>query len=302
MTRKRPGRDVRGVLLLDKPRGLTSNRALQRVKRLFGAAKAGHTGSLDPLATGMLPICFGPATKLSGYLLEGRKTYAVTAALGVATDTGDADGTVTERSDAPPPDLGRVRAVLESFVGESDQVPPMYSALKQEGRRLYELARQGIVVERKARTVRIFELGLDRYAWPELAFTVSCSKGTYVRTLVVDVAARLGTLAHVTALRRLGVGPFGPEAMVELERVEAAAEIGFEALDRLLLPMDGVLADRPSLTLSERDERAIREGRPVQDRSWPAGVTRLYAADGRFLGVAEISAEGALAKRRLFGA
>jgi tRNA pseudouridine55 synthase len=301
MTRKRaPGRDVRGILLLDKPQGLTSNQALQRAKRLFQAAKAGHTGSLDPLATGMLPICFGPATKLSGYLLDARKTYAVQAELGVATDTGDADGKVTQRSSAPPPEPARVRVVLGSFVGESAQVPPMYSALKQDGRRLYELARQGLIVERTARTVCIYALHLDRYAWPELAFTVRCSKGTYIRSLVADVAAALGTLAHVTALRRLEVGAFPQDAMLDLEALERAASDGLEALDRRLLPMDSAVRDWPAVTLPEAAERALREGRRVKDRSAPQGLVRLYAVDGRFFGVGEISAEGELAARRLF--
>jgi tRNA pseudouridine55 synthase len=298
--RRASGRDVRGVLLLDKPAGLTSNRALQRAKRLYQAAKAGHTGSLDPLATGMLPICFGAATKLSGYLLDAGKTYAVTAELGVATDTGDADGSVTARSAAPAPSLPQVHAALQSFVGESTQVPPMYSALKQQGRRLYDLARAGVVVERAPRSVRIHSMALDRYAWPELVFTVSCSKGTYVRSLVVDLAEVLGTLGHVTALRRLAVGPFSAEHMVGFEALDGAAAEGLEALDRLLRPMDSALGERPSVTLPAADERVLRDGGRIQARQLPGGLVRLYAQEGRFIGVGEISPEGELAAHRLF--
>lgn len=301
MARRRvTGRDVRGVLLLDKPRGLTSNQALQRAKRLFGAAKAGHTGSLDPLATGMLPVCFGRATKLSGYLLGAEKTYAVTAELGVATDTGDADGTMTGRSDVPPPAPERVSEVLRSFVGEYEQVPPMYSALKRDGRRLYDLARRGIVVEREARTVRIDSLELERYAWPEFSLSVTCSKGTYVRTLVMDIAEALGTLGHVTELRRLAVGPFAPDGMVDFEALERAAAEGQTALDRLLLPMDSAFADRPTVALAPEAALALAHGRRLADPAWPRGLVRLYSAEGVFLGVGEVSADGELATRRLF--
>jgi tRNA pseudouridine55 synthase len=299
--RRASGRDVRGVLLLDKPAGLTSNAALQRAKRIYQAAKAGHTGSLDPLATGMLPICFGAATKLSGYLLDAGKTYAVTAELGVATDTGDADGSVTERSAAPPPTPAQVEAALEAFVGESEQVPPMYSALKQQGRRLYDLAREGIVVERAARPVRIHSMQLDRYAWPELVFTVSCSKGTYVRSLVVDIAAALGTLGHVTALRRLAVGPFRTEDMVGFEALERAAAEGSAALDRLLQPMDSALGERPSVSLPAAAERVLRDGGRVEAPPHvPSGLVRLYGSEGRFIGVGEISPERELGAHRLF--
>src|SRR5690606_22393216 len=211
---ERRGRNVRGILLLDKPSGVTSNRALQRAKRLFQAAKAGHTGSLDPLATGMLPICFGAATKLAGYLLDARKTYAVTAELGTATDSADADGQVIAQSATPPPAELDVREAVASFEGDIEQTPPMYSALKRDGRRLYELARQGIVVDRAPRRVRIDTMTVEEYAWPTVRFTVTCSKGTYVRTLVTDLAARLGTLGHVTALRRLAVEPFDSADMV----------------------------------------------------------------------------------------
>src|SRR5215471_3139735 len=232
-------RDVRGILLLDKSRGITSNRALQRVKRLYGAAKAGHTGSLDPLATGMLPICFGIATRLGAFLLDADKTYRVTARLGIATDTCDADGAVVERRDGPQPTEPELRAALGRFEGDIDQTPPMYSALKHEGQRLYRLARRGEVVTRATRRVSIYELVLERYSWPDAELLVRCSKGTYVRSLVVDLALSLGTVAHVAALRRLAVAPFEGEPMATFEELESLAGAeGLGALDSRLLPAD----------------------------------------------------------------
>src|SRR5690606_28398173 len=243
----RHARDVRGILLLDKPAGLTSNQALQRAKRLYRAAKAGHTGSLDPLATGMLPICFGSATKLAAYLLDAAKTYSVTARLGIATDTADADGRVIGGDEGVQPDEASVRRALESFVGEIEQIPPMYSALKRDGQRRYDLARRGIVVDREPRRARIHEIALDDYACRLLRFTVKCSKGTYVRTLVTDIAKALGTLAHVAALRRLAVEPFAGREMVTLERLEQLAADGPAALDALLLPAESALSGWPKV-------------------------------------------------------
>lgn len=301
MARQRAkGRDVRGILLLDKPGGMTSNAALQRVKRMFDAAKAGHTGSLDPLATGMLPICFGAATKLSGYLLEARKTYAVVAAFGAATDTGDSDGEIVERSDAPPPDRDRVVRALASFLGDSEQVPPMYSALKRGGRPLYELARRGIDVERAARHVRIDAIELKSYRWPECRFDVTCSKGTYVRTLVADIAIALGTLGHVTGLRRLAVEPFDSDAMVDLDVLERAAANGFDALDGFLLPVDSPLAGWPRVDLdAARADRLAHGQRVPAEPDWPRGVVRVDTGSG-FLGIGEVLPEGELVSRRLF--
>jgi tRNA pseudouridine55 synthase len=296
----RKGRNVRGVLLLDKPSGMTSNQALQRVKRLYQAAKAGHTGSLDPLATGMLPICFGAATKLAGYLLDARKTYTVTAQLGVATDTADADGEVVERSDASAPDPEHVRRAVDALVGESLQTPPMYSALKREGRRLYELARRGIVVEREPRQVAIYSARLDEYAWPTLRFTVACSKGTYVRTLVTDLAESLGTLGHVTVLRRLAVEPFDPSGMVTLDALEREEAGGPAALDRLLLPAESALADWPLLELDPASTERLLHGQSVAAASgWPVGLVRLQDRSLGFIGIGEVLAERRLAPRRM---
>ena len=296
----RRGRNVRGILLLDKPSGLTSNQALQRAKRLYQAAKAGHTGSLDPLATGMLPICFGAATKLAGYLLDAGKTYTVTAKLGIATDTGDADGDVIARSDSPPPHETDVRSAVESFVGEIDQTPPMYSALKRDGKRLYELARQGIVVEREPRRVRIDAMQLEAYAWPVLSFTVTCSKGTYVRTLVTDLAEKLGTLGHVTALRRLAVEPFDPDDMIGFEQHELDAAQGFAALDGRLVPAERALADWPRLELPPHSTERLLQGQSLPAAAdWPVGFVRIVDRSLGFVGIGEVLPEGRLAPRRM---
>jgi tRNA pseudouridine55 synthase len=294
-------RDVRGILLLDKPQGLTSNQALQRVKRLFGAVKAGHTGSLDPLATGMLPICFGAATRISGYLLDAGKRYAVVAELGAATDSGDADGVIIERSTAPAPDLDQVIEVLRSFEGEIEQVPPMYSALKRDGKPLYELARRGIVVDRAARSVRIYSIALESYAWPQCGFIVQCSKGTYVRTLVEDVARSLGTLGHVIVLRRLAVEPFQDERMYTLDELEALAGEGTDVLDALLLPLERALAGWPRIDVQAEQAQRLMQGQSLAaDAGWPGGEVCLYAEAIGFFGIGEVTTEGQLAPRRVF--
>lgn len=299
--RARRGRNVSGILLLDKLAGVTSNGALQRVKRLFGAAKAGHSGSLDPLATGMLPICFGEATKISGFVLDAGKTYHVRARLGVATDSGDADGTVVETARVPTLDAAKLEAALAAFRGEQTQVPPMHSALKRDGRRLYELAREGRVVEREARAITIREIGLCAFEDPELEFRVVCSKGTYVRSLVGDIAAALGTVAHVTALRRTAVEPFEASQMVEEAALEQAAAAGPETLDAFLLPADTALARLPRVDLDEAGAAAVRQGRRLRaDAAWPRGWVRLYGPRTRFLGVGEVLEEHELAPRRLF--
>jgi tRNA pseudouridine55 synthase len=298
------GRDVRGILLLDKPAGLTSNRALQQVKRIYGAAKAGHTGSLDPLATGMLPICFGAATRLGGFLLDAQKVYRVTARFGVATDTGDADGEVTERRDEPQPNATAVEEALAQFRGEIDQVPPMYSALKQGGRRLYELARSGVVVEREARRVTIFELSIERYEWPQAQLFVRCSKGTYVRSLVVDLAAALGTVAHVAALRRVAVQPFADEPMTTLEALEAVTrERGAPGLDELLLPADRALVDWPGIVVPADAAARIEHGQEIAaDDLWPLGRVKIYREPREFVAIGEVTPQRRLAPRRVFSA
>lgn len=295
-----PRRDVHGVLLLDKPVGLTSNDALQRAKRLFNAKKAGHTGSLDPLASGMLPLCFGEATKVSGFLLDADKYYVVTCRLGSRTATADAEGEVIETKSVPRLDAQLIERALERFRGEISQVPPMYSALRHQGQRLYDLAREGIEVPREPRAVTIHELVLKGFTTEALSLEVRCSKGTYIRTLVEDVAQALGTCAHVTVLRRLAVGPFGlGSAMHGLAELELAAQGGTAALDALLQPVDSALAHWPKADLAGDAAWYFAKGQPVFVPGAPtAGRLRVYAAQ-RFLGVGEIISDGRLAPRRL---
>lgn len=293
-------RAVSGIVLLDKPADLTSNQALQRVKRLYRAGKAGHTGSLDPLATGMLPVCLGSATKVCSYLLDARKSYRVKARLGQSTDTGDAQGSVVGES--PEVEFSReaVEEVFGGFIGGYEQVPPMYSALKYKGRRLYTLARQGVEITRKPRAVRIFRLKLRSLRAPELQFDVTCSKGAYVRTLVEDMAAALGTLGHVRALRRTSVGPFGEAQMVALPTLEDLATEGFAALDRCLLPADRALTSWPRVVVPAALRGPFANGRAAAARpDWPRGQVRVYSPEGEFLGVGEVSATGRLAPRRV---
>ncbi|MDE2346508.1 MAG: tRNA pseudouridine(55) synthase TruB, partial [Gammaproteobacteria bacterium] len=229
-------RNVNGVLLLDKPVGMTSNQALQTVKAIYKARKAGHTGSLDPLASGLLPICFGEATKISGFLLDADKEYAVECKLGARTDTGDAEGRILETGTVPTLDRDYILKVFSRFHGGITQIPPMYSAIKHQGQRLYDLAREGIVVPREPRKIFIHALELSGYSNDSLAFNVRCSKGTYVRTLAEDVARELGCLAYVNALRRISVGEY--RSMYSLDEVRHFSQIGFSALDNLLMPID----------------------------------------------------------------
>jgi len=299
---KRRGEAVDGLLLLNKPPGMTSNRALQTVRRLLNAKKAGHTGSLDPAATGMLPLCFGEATKVCAYLLDADKSYRVTARLGIATDTGDTDG--QEVRTAPVPGLSAEEwdTILQSFVGESTQVPPMYSALKKDGKRLYELARQGETVEREARPIRIDEIRLLELAGSRLVFRVHCSKGTYVRTLVEDIAKRAGTVAHTARLHREAVGAFRAEDMIDIAAAEALAQESPQALRERLLPADSALADMPTVTVDAMDGERFSGGQVVDVAAGSIkGLARVYGAE-RFLGVGELAGNGRLAPRRVFQA
>jgi len=292
---------VDGLLLLDKPTGMTSNRALQKVRRLLNAAKAGHTGSLDPSATGMLPLCFGEATKVCAYLLDADKTYRVTARLGIATDTGDADGTPVATAEVPALSRDAWDAVLQGFVGESLQVPPMYSALKKDGKRLYELARKGEEVERAARPIRIHEIRLLEVSGTRLVFRVRCSKGTYVRTLVEDVARKVGTVAHTARLHRESLGPFRADAMVELAQLQAEAEQGSGMLMGHLQRPDKALTALPGVTLDREQGAKFRGGQAVLSAAEGAsGLARAYGPDDDFLGVGEWLPDGRLAPRRVF--
>lgn len=303
MSRKRNNRRaVNGLLLLDKPSGMSSNEALQQVKRLFNAQKAGHTGSLDPLATGMLPVCLGEATKVSGFLLDADKRYRMTCKLGVKTATGDAEGEVLEVRPVPRLESAELERVLARFRGEIQQIPPMYSALKHQGERLYKLARQGQEVERAPRTVLIHELTLLRQSEDELELEVACSKGTYVRALAEDLGEALGCGAHVSALRRLAVGPYrDPEAMVTLDELRHLATDGYAALDQHLLAVESALGNWPEVRLSADSAFYLRQGQAVLVPKAPtSGWVRLFDQHGRFLGVGEIQDDGKVAPRRLF--
>ena len=284
-------RDVDGILLLDKPEGLTSNAALQRVRRAFRARKAGHTGSLDPLASGLLPLCFGQATKASALLLDADKTYAVSIALGERTATADREGEVVERRAVPELTERFVRQQATRFLGESEQVPPMYSALKHEGQRLYRLARQGIEVERSPRRIVISRLELTGMSAARLDFEVDCSKGTYVRTLAEDLARACGTVGHVVALRRLTLGPFTEPRMQTLDEIEALAGDP-QALDALLLPTDAALPGLPAVQLGVAEQACILHGQAVFAAGPSACLVRMYGPEGRFLGVGRMSSEG----------
>ena len=293
-------RDVSGLLLLDKPPGMTSNAALQKVRRLFAARKAGHTGSLDPIATGMLPLCLGEATKLSAFLLKGEKTYRVTARFGTRTDTGDATGKTIAETAQRPPGRSQLEAVLDRFIGEIEQVPPMYSALKHKGRRLYELARAGQTVERAPRRIRIRRLELEEYSPSQCVFLVACGGGVYVRTLVEDLARAAGSLAHVSALRRLGVGPFVESGMVTMDQIEAGADLGHSRLDALLLPADAAVPALPAVRLSASESFYVQRGNPVAAaRGARPGPVRLYAEAQGFIGIGEATVDGQVAPRRL---
>ncbi len=296
----RDRRPISGVLLLDKPVGWTSNAALQAVKRLYQAQKAGHTGSLDPLASGLLPICLGEATKLSGLLLNADKAYRFIGRLGVTTTTGDAEGEILVTRPVGPLSRERVEAALRCFTGTIQQVPPMYSALKRNGQPLYKLARKGIEVERAPREVIVRELRLLRLDGEELECELRCSKGTYVRTLATDLGEELGCGAHVAALRRTAVEPYDTARMVTLEALRERAEQGLAALDEALLPVDSALPDWPAVRVRGDAAFYLRQGQPIlAPRAPTQGWVRLYEGEERFLGIGEILDDGRVAPRRL---
>ena len=297
---KRIRRSVSGIILLDKPRGFTSNAALQKVRWLLNAEKAGHTGSLDPLATGVLPLCFGEATKFSQYLLDADKGYETVAQLGVTTTTADAEGEVLERKQVSVSEA-LIEALMPQFRGDQQQVPPMYSALKRDGQPLYKLARAGEVVEREPRSVNITRLDLMSLDNDKARFAVSCSKGTYIRTLVEDIGRELGCGAHVAELRRTQAGPFDLSQTVSLEELEKAhGEGGAEAVDAFLKPVDSGLEHWPLLQLSEHSAFYWLHGQPVRAPEAPKfGMLRVQDHNGRFIGIGEVSEDGRVAPRRL---
>lgn len=299
MSRKRiKGRPVNGVVLLDKPLEMSSNHALQIVKRLFDAQKAGHTGSLDPLATGMLPVCLGEATKISAFLLDADKLYRFKCKLGSCTTTADAEGEVIESRPFEHIVKKDIERLLPDFTGDIEQVPPMYSALKKDGKRLYDLARQGIEVEREARPVTIHDLSLLSFKDGEVELEAHCSKGTYIRTLAEDIGEALGCGAYVSELRRLAVGPYDGD-MVSLEQLQALSEQGQEALDASLLPIDSGIANWPEVHLDPDSAYYIKLGQPVQVPRAPSdGWVRIYD-DEQFLGVGIIQDDGRIAPKRM---
>ncbi len=291
-------RVVDGVLLFDKPAGMTSNAALQTVRRLYGAAKAGHTGTLDPLATGLLPLCFGEATKFAGELLDADKSYRATIRLGIVTDTADAEGRVLAvRPVAVTPD--RWRVTTAEFQGELEQLPPMHSALKHEGRPLYEYARAGVEIARATRRIRIHRLETLSLSAEEAVIDVDCSKGTYIRALARDIGERLGCGAHLVALRRTRIGALDVGGALTLEALETMSAV---ERDACLLPVDALLADVPVARLDERDGRRLGHGLGVPWNGRAGQRYRLYAADGRFLGVGELGRDGVLRPRRMMSA
>jgi tRNA pseudouridine55 synthase len=304
VARRRRGRPLDGILVLDKPPGASSNRALQMAKRLYGAAKAGHTGSLDPLATGVLPLCFGEATKFSQYLLDADKAYESTFVLGVATATGDAEGEVLATVDASAVTEADVAAALESFRGEIEQIPSMYSALKHQGQPLYKLARQGKEVERKARRVVVKQLELRGFrsgSRAEVDIYLECSKGTYVRSIAEDLGSMLSCGGHVTRLRRTRAGPFAIEDSVTMATLEALqANDCIADMDALLLSADTAVKGLPLVRLSQSGGFYMRQGQPVLVPNAPCdGMVRVALETGEFLGVGEILDDGRVAPRRL---
>jgi len=291
-------RDLDGILLFDKPLGISSNAALQQVRHLFNAKKAGHAGSLDPLASGLLPICFGQATKVCGRLLNSSKSYQVTVQLGATTPSLDCETEVSDTAAVPALDAATIESVLAGFLGEQEQVPPMHSALKHQGERLYDLARRGESIERASRRIQIDRMQFMGFAQQQLTFTVRCSKGTYIRSLAADVAAKFGTLGYVATLRRLAVDPFDGKPMYEMAFLENLAPTDRDAL---LLPADAAFADLADTHLGSSSELGLLKGQTVTALTpAPSGQLRAYASNGRFLGLVEGQADGRVKPARLF--
>jgi tRNA pseudouridine55 synthase len=310
MSKRKSGCNIHGILLLDKRLGVSSNRALQEVRRLFNANKAGHTGSLDPLATGLLPLCFGEATKVSALMLDDNKRYQVVVQLGVMTDTGDREGAVLETKPVPELSVDDILTCLEKFTGEIDQVPPMYSALKHNGKKLYELAREGKTVERKARRIAILELKLLNFAEDQLTLDVFCSKGTYIRSLAEDIGHALGCGGTVNELRRLQAGQFNIEDAKTIEQLTAMDQ---QSLFQCLINVDKPLESLPAVRLSDEQATCIKYGQSLNLLSLnepglngldispekPQGTVRMYN-DAVFLGLGEMLRDGKLAPKKLF--
>jgi tRNA pseudouridine55 synthase len=299
--RKRRGRTVDGILLVDKLAGMTSNEALQAAKHLFDAQKAGHTGSLDPMATGLLPICLGEATKVSAFLLDADKYYRFTVRLGERTDSGDADGQVIATRTVSGIDRAMVETAVKAFDGEIEQIPPMHSAVKQQGKPLYEYAHRGQTVERAPRRTRVHRIEVADFDGHDVTLDVACAKGTYVRTLADDLGERLGCGGHIGGLRRTGAGPFVEPRMVTLETMrEHWSQGGAAALDRFLEPVDAALAEWPEIEVGSDVADFLRQGQGVQVPKAPAaGMLRLYERDGGFIGMGRVLDDGRIGPKRL---
>ncbi|MDT4288243.1 tRNA pseudouridine(55) synthase TruB [Methylomonas sp. MO1] len=298
MAKRKSGRDVHGIVLLDKRLGASSNQALQEVRRLFNANKAGHTGALDPLATGLLPLCFGEATKVSALMLDDDKRYQVTVQLGVMTDTGDSEGKIVAEMPVPALDGARIQACLQHFTGPIEQVPPMYSALKHQGKKLYELAREGKTVERQPRAITIYELQLLNFDAEvgQLTLDVFCSKGTYIRSLAEDIGHWLGNCGTVTALRRTKAGMFDLDQAHTLQQLQA---MDFAQLQNTLIALDVPLEAIPNVSLSAEQAEKIKLGQRIAFSGGMAGQVRIYSPQA-FLGLGEILLDGKLAPKKLF--
>ncbi|MEM7466583.1 MAG: tRNA pseudouridine(55) synthase TruB [Pseudomonadota bacterium] len=296
MGRRRKGRPINGILLLDKPTGITSNAALQTAKRALNAQKAGHTGSLDPLATGLLPLCFGEATKVSAYLLDADKSYEAEILLGITTTTGDSDGEVVKQNEVGHLTHAELSEVLKDFEGEIEQVPPMYSALKKDGQPLYKLARRGVEVARDARTIRIFALELLSFDGRAARVRVHCSKGTYIRQLAEDIGSALHTGGHITALRRTEVGPFKLDGAIKIEELDK----DLAQIEAKLLNPDQALGKFPAVSMTLDSANNVMHGAVVRISAAPKrGMVRMYDSQARFLGIGEITADGCVAPRRI---
>jgi tRNA pseudouridine55 synthase len=298
--KRKKGRNLTGIVLLDKPVGITSNKALQQIKNLFNAQKAGHTGSLDPVATGLLPICLGEATKISQFLLSADKTYVADLKLGIKTNSGDVDGEIIQSRPVSVASSAQIEKVLERYRGEIEQIPPMHSAIKKNGVPLYKLAHQGIEIDREPRRVTIFDLKLLSFEKDILKISVHCSKGTYIRTLADDIGEDLGCGAHICQLRRLQVGPFTAEEMYTLEQLQNMAQQGYDVLDKVLLSLDKGLMQWPPVNLSGDAAFYIQQGQPVfVPKVKDKGLVRLYLNEREFLGVGQILDDGRVAPKRL---
>lgn len=298
--RRQKGRQINGLVILDKASGASSNNVLQQVKRLYDANKAGHTGSLDPLATGVLPLCLGEATKVSQFLLDADKQYRARIKLGVRTDSGDSEGEVIAEAATNHLSEDKIRQALRQFEGEIEQLPPMYSALKRDGVPLYKLARQGITVEREPRPVTIYRIELTDYNGDEIEIEVDCSKGTYIRTIADDLGEALGCGGHIVSLRRTKAGVFTEADSVSIETLTAEKEqLGLEALDQRLIAMDEAINDLPEVRLPDITASQIKHGQAVMVRHLPAdGLVRMYDEE-QFIGIGIIDDDGKVAPRRL---